>query len=298
MSGDQLRNFAVVGYFLELKNLLAGGANPCSVDEKGLTALHYAVWNGHLQCVEILVANHWGKHHETGDVCSSINLQSKTGYTALHIVAMRMAALLEDESYDANENSDERQTKESENIECCRLLLMVGADCIALRDIEGKSAIDLAREAGNESLVSVFNSVKRPSEQQVQEFTESILAKHMMQHRRKVATTIGDPANNDIAKNNIGESGENDSWVSFHDSNIFPPCREDKILIPKELDVHEHRILPFAKKLFSSKQKPGSSGAMKIRNLVMLLDQANRNIDRREKLVNSRNKGEWQRIEF
>ena len=48
MSGDQLRQCAIMGDTEGLKHLLAGGANPCSTDRSGLTALHLAVWNGHL----------------------------------------------------------------------------------------------------------------------------------------------------------------------------------------------------------------------------------------------------------
>ena len=47
MSGDQLRSAAVKNNAELLRLLLAGGSNPCSVDDFGLNALHYAVWNGH-----------------------------------------------------------------------------------------------------------------------------------------------------------------------------------------------------------------------------------------------------------
>ena len=44
MSGDELRLRAEMGDVEGLKMALAGGANPCSRDTMGLTALHYAVW--------------------------------------------------------------------------------------------------------------------------------------------------------------------------------------------------------------------------------------------------------------
>ena len=45
---------------MALRNGLEGGANPCSRDIWGLTALHYAVWNGNIECVKYLCANHLG----------------------------------------------------------------------------------------------------------------------------------------------------------------------------------------------------------------------------------------------
>ena len=60
MSGEDLRLRAEMGDVEGLKLALSGGANPCSRDHMGLTALHYAVWNGHLNCVEVLCANHIG----------------------------------------------------------------------------------------------------------------------------------------------------------------------------------------------------------------------------------------------
>ncbi len=60
MSGDDLRLRAEMGDVEGIKLALGGGANPCSRDSMGLTALHYAVWNGHLGCAELLCANHLG----------------------------------------------------------------------------------------------------------------------------------------------------------------------------------------------------------------------------------------------
>lgn len=53
----------------------------------GLTALHYAAWNGHVRCVEILCINDIGRD-ETGRQRSCIDVQSCRGYTALHLAAM------------------------------------------------------------------------------------------------------------------------------------------------------------------------------------------------------------------
>ena len=60
MSGTVLRETAAQGDAGYLRELLTGGGNPCSTDENGLTPLHFATWNGHVECVEILVVNDLG----------------------------------------------------------------------------------------------------------------------------------------------------------------------------------------------------------------------------------------------
>ena len=61
--------------------------NVCSADEYGLTALHYAAWNGHTDCVRYIAANPWGVN-STGERCSVLDLKSCKGYTALHIACI------------------------------------------------------------------------------------------------------------------------------------------------------------------------------------------------------------------
>lgn len=54
--------------------------------EFGLSALHYAAWNGHVRCVEVLCVNDLG-HDDAGVQRSCIDLQSCKGFTALHLSA-------------------------------------------------------------------------------------------------------------------------------------------------------------------------------------------------------------------
>lgn len=60
MSGSALRETVAQGDVTYLKELLKGGANPCSADENGLCPIHFATWNGHIECLEILVVNDLG----------------------------------------------------------------------------------------------------------------------------------------------------------------------------------------------------------------------------------------------
>lgn len=54
--------------------------------EFGLTALHYATWNGHVRCVEVLCINDLGRD-EAGLQRRCIDLQSCKGFTSLHLAA-------------------------------------------------------------------------------------------------------------------------------------------------------------------------------------------------------------------
>lgn len=78
MSGDDLRAAAQQGDWRQIKHILKNKSNPCSKDEFGLTALHYAVWNGHVECVKYLVKNTFGVDGN-GVKTTSLNMQSCKG---------------------------------------------------------------------------------------------------------------------------------------------------------------------------------------------------------------------------
>ena len=245
MSGDQLRHYAVIGDANRVRNLLAGGANPCSSDETGLTALHYSVWNGHVDCVALLLANDRGKRPKTGEGCSVMDMQSEAGYTALHICATSSV---------------------SDSVtECCRILMMHGAN-YSLRDANERLALDVAREGGNNDVVRLLENP--PTEKEMEYFSCENRGKHKVQKKQNIS-------DDDTAKEE--KSGK------------------DRVLIPEELDMHEHQIMASAKSAFNSDR---NNGAQNIRDLSFALNQAELNVVRREQLANSRFKGEWKRISF
>ncbi|CAM9695295.1 unnamed protein product, partial [Heterosigma akashiwo] len=63
----------------DIKALLSGGGNPLGADSSGLNSLHYVVWNGHIDCLKLLLANDMGVNEE-GKKESCINSQSELGY--------------------------------------------------------------------------------------------------------------------------------------------------------------------------------------------------------------------------
>ena len=82
MDGSELRSISILGNCKRLKEIFPFVPNPCSCDEYSLSALHYAVWNGHVECVKVLVANHRGVDKD-GQRTSLLNLQSCMGFTGI-----------------------------------------------------------------------------------------------------------------------------------------------------------------------------------------------------------------------
>ncbi|KAG5187935.1 ankyrin repeat protein, partial [Tribonema minus] len=103
------------------------------LQDHGLTALHYAVFNGNTLCVEVLCANASG-HDANGHHCSCIDMVSTMGCTALHLAAAEAsnaAAIIE-------------------------ILLSSGADA-AIRDGQGRTAADVAAEKGRHQYAEVLS---------------------------------------------------------------------------------------------------------------------------------------------
>ena len=101
MSGEDLRRMARTGEAYELRKVLERRANTCSTEGEygtidlnriyndfhcfsviplGLTPLHYACWNGHVECVKLLVSNNRGVDN-FGNKRSSLDMQSCLGFT-------------------------------------------------------------------------------------------------------------------------------------------------------------------------------------------------------------------------
>lgn len=143
-----------------MKALLVGGANPCSHDDNGLTALHLAVWNGKEEAVLALLANPIGSNDD-GIKVSCLDQQTTEGFTALHLCAW--------------------QGRNAARV--CRLLLLAGADA-SITEKDGRTAEDLAREEGRTDLVNILASWE-PSREASKTFKHDVLHPHKVVSRRK-----------------------------------------------------------------------------------------------------------------
>ena len=101
-----------------------------------------AVWNGHVECVKYLVSNDMGVS-ALGQKRSSLNMQSLSGYTALHLAAM-----------DCPDQSIRDVTF---------LLLALGVDT-TIQENTGKTALELANESANSGFIEVYEKFEAASD--------------------------------------------------------------------------------------------------------------------------------------
>ena len=83
MSGEELRELAKFGDHKVLSSVLKQSGNPCSTDKWDLTALMYAVWNGHVECVKYLACNTKGidKNSIRADALQMVSCRGYSGNT-------------------------------------------------------------------------------------------------------------------------------------------------------------------------------------------------------------------------
>jgi len=198
VGSESLRNYAVLGQVEDLRALLAGGGNPLGADECGLNSLHYAVWNGHIECIKILLANDIGVDEE-GVSRSCLNAQTKLGMTPLHIAAL--------EGW--------------EGPTTLRLLLLAGCDA-SLTDVEGRTAEELARSMERWDCVEVFDSHLQEKEEEIELFKQEL---QTLVVRKRVACR-GDKRGPAVPKE---LEMDEDAIRPFADENVRGPRKAEVI---------------------------------------------------------------------
>lgn len=164
MSGEILREMAINGDHKKLRSYVKDKVNACSVDEYGLSALMFAVWCGHVECVKLLVSNDMGVD-VNGVRCSCLNLVSSRGYSALHISA------LDSPSWSCKETTF--------------ILLCIGVDK-SLRCSENLTAYELAIRSENQEVIEVFRKFENPDEaflQNIENCRKDLAKNYAINHR-------------------------------------------------------------------------------------------------------------------
>lgn len=269
-----MRNFAINGSHHELYNIIRGGGNVCSTDSHGFTALHYSVYNGHVSCVKVLLANDQGTFSD-GKRGSCVNMQSKSKMTALHVSVMMRDELLTLGSFDPDLiDTDTRLIQNRQK--CAELLVMSGKADLSVQNLAGQSALDM---------------VNTNSMQCTKEMYDGDGMRHILQKMCMSAEDQDEYVKANIEPHKVvhvdgqGQCEEDDFYKKADTGD-----RKRSKVIPIELDMHEHHIYRYAMSNYRSSRE---NGASVIRNMVFALDQAEKNLGRRERLANSRTKGSW-----
>lgn len=239
-----MRSTSIQGDHEKLREALVGVANTCQADEFGITPLMNAVWNGHVECVKYLVSNDMGVSAK-GQKRSSLNMQTSSGYTALHLAAS-----------DCNEESVREVTF---------LLLALGVDITIKCDI-GKTALDIAIETENNGFIEVYNRFVSATDEDDDELNMEV-----DELRRQLAASYA-------------FRSEATLFVKPFKANFPVPrflFKKERLGgIPYGLTVHEAHIEPLINTGFDKLR-----GANSLRCMQFAMDQADINEERREKLL-------------
>lgn len=200
--------------------------------------MHYAVWNGQLECIKLLIANDRGVDCN-GTRCSCINLQSTMGFTGENIfyysylllsyafypfqlIALHLAVL------DAPEES---------LADALRLLLVVGAD-ESLQCKNGETALDIAMKSFNKTALGIFTEFENAREDQSLQSIYLSLVSDLRSKSKKVRYNYQEDAK---IRHRIVEK-----WDAEFSLPKFLFERERIGFIPAEIKIHEHHIRPLA----------------------------------------------------
>lgn len=244
MSFEVLKGCAIDGDHERLGETLKGIANTCTADEYGITPLMFAVWNGHVECVKYFVSNDLGVSAK-GQKRSSLNMQTCSGYTALHLAAM-----------DCPDYSVKEIT----------FILMSMRVDVNIRCLLNKTAHELAIESNNTGFLEVYdrflhciNSERDELDEEITQLHDQLAASYAF---RPEATLFVKPfkANFPVPK--------------------FLFKKERYGSIPYGLTVHEHQIEPLTETGFDLLR-----GTNSLHCIQFSLAQAEINEKRREKLV-------------
>lgn len=207
MSGEFLRTYAQRGDWQRLQGILKNRANTCSQDEFGITALMYAVWNGHIECVKYLICNDFGVN-SMGIKCSSLSLVSCKGFTALHLAAL-----------DCPYWSCKEIT----------LLLLIANVDQTIKDGDGKIAIELAQSNDNKPALEAFNDFNTRNDETFATYIENIKEKLLKKYtfHRELSNHF------DVVKWNANFPIP--SWLLSKQRSGY---------IPYGMRIHEHQIKP------------------------------------------------------
>lgn len=241
MSGDDQRLAAQKGDFEKVKQFIKERANTCSADEYGLTPLHLAVWNGHTECVRLLVSNSWGVD-SNGIKCSANNLVTTMGLSGkaqvIHstcfcfssITVLKLMNFVSPALHLAA-----MDTPRSNAQEITLLLLVVGVDA-SIQSNKGETAYDIAVVKNNIPVLEAFR-----------EFNESQYDRELKTKLQDIVKTLRSSYTYQIKTKTRGVVMVSEIRQHFNVPEFLLEEQERYGNIPEGMTIHEHQIGPLTK---------------------------------------------------
>ncbi|CAM9325978.1 unnamed protein product [Ectocarpus sp. 4 AP-2014] len=230
MSGELLRRCAIFGDVDKIKNLLEQGSNPCSTDVTGQPPPQRRTSSTYLR---ILVA-----HHVFRNVKGRCSRELQPGCVVLKEIPTPPVRI--------SVNDD---IIFYAGVKCIDALLRVGADR-SIRDVDGKTAVEVAIDAGRNDCARALN-LEIGNAKNLADYRKMMEANLKVQRAQRMLDTPGEP-------------------------------RKRRAPKPHSLMMHEDEIKPFSEQNFT-----GKHAAETIRNLVIATEQAGINESRRKGLKNA-----------
>lgn len=202
-----------------------------------MSPLHYAVWNGQLECVKLLIANDRGVDCN-GMRCSCINLQSTMGFSGdLFIHRLSHFYFNTLFSYFKALHLAVLDAPEKGLSDVLRHLLAVGANQ-NLQCNKGKTAFDIAMTNSNETALDIFAEFDSARDDHSLQSTYLSIVNDLRNKDKKVRYNYQEDAK--IRQRLV------EKWDAEFNLPEFLFERERIGFIPTGMKIHEHQIRPLA----------------------------------------------------
>ncbi|EDO43381.1 predicted protein [Nematostella vectensis] len=212
-TGPSIHDAAKKGDLARIKELIGVAPAMKSVpDEKGMTALHIASSNGHLDCVKWLAVSGVDLGQETPTGYTAIHLAAMGGHVNCMMILSAMGSVVNCKTVD--DQTPLHLAAMSGHLECVKWLLANRSRTEA-EDSNGRTALDIAEEYGHEDIVKLLKKFKKELTRQ-----DSTLAQLMTAEKKRRKSNESMVSDNDGAPSKVSDSGvggmesEEDNWIS------------------------------------------------------------------------------------
>ncbi|KAK3752041.1 hypothetical protein QZH41_019391, partial [Actinostola sp. cb2023] len=176
--GQSIHEAAKSGNLARIKELIqVVPAMKNAQDERGMTALHLAASNGHLDCVKWLAVSGVDLADETPTGYTAVHLAAMNGHVNCMMILAAMGSAIGCKTVDAF--TPLHLASMSGHIECVKWLLANRARW-DVEDSNGRTPLDIAEEYGHEAIIKLLKKFKKELKKQ-----DSTLSQLMKAEKRR-----------------------------------------------------------------------------------------------------------------